>query len=107
MPEAEVYDPYDGHETSVHYDTEKGESVFRASLEKIGECDLMIAFIPVASMGTAIEMWECRGMGIPIWSITEMQDNWVVRFCSEMIFSDIESLADHLDKSLTSASKEG
>ncbi|MEE9555291.1 MAG: hypothetical protein V3W18_13465 [candidate division Zixibacteria bacterium] len=58
-PDTEIYDPYDGHEDSVHYDIEKGKSVFKDSLAKIEESDLMIVYLPSASLGTAIEMWEC------------------------------------------------
>ena len=56
----------------------------------------MIAYLPHASLGTAIEIWECYKLGIPVWTVTGMKTNWVVRFCSEKIFDDIDALSRHL-----------
>lgn len=97
-PEFVVYDPFDGNEDSVNYELERGKSVFNGSLDKIRDCDLMIAYLPEASMGTAIEMWECHHLGIPIWTITDMKENWVVKFCSEKIFDSVDSLFDEIRK---------
>jgi len=106
MPDWEVYDPYDGHEGSVHYDIVKGEAVFRNSLEELERCDLLIAYLPSASLGTAIEMWESCRLGIPVWTITEMKDNWVVRFCSERIFANVDSFGEFLKQADKTAVKE-
>jgi nucleoside 2-deoxyribosyltransferase len=96
FPDAVIYNPFDGHEKSVEYDDDKGKSTFFAAIEEIAKCDLMIAYLPHASLGTAIEIWECYKLGIPVWTITSMKTNWVIRFCSEKIFDDIESFARHL-----------
>lgn len=98
-PEAEIYDPLDGHLQSIDYDEEKGKATFLGSLAEIENCDLMIAYLPGASLGTAIEIWESYKRGIPVWTITGMKTNWVVRFCSDRIFEDIESLARYMEKS--------
>lgn len=98
-PEAEIYDPLDGHLQSIDYDDEKGKATFLGSLAEIEDCDLMIAYLPGASLGTAIEIWESYKRGIPVWTITGMKTNWVVRFCSDRIFEDIESLARYMEKS--------
>ncbi len=105
-PDSVVFDPFDGHEGSVHYDIEKGKSVFNGSLEKLRESDLMIAYLPDASLGTAIEMWESHKAGVPVWTITGMKDNWIVRFCSQKIFENIDALANHLKASTESSLKE-
>lgn len=99
LPDAIVHDPYDGHADSVNYDDDKGKAVFQAALEEIRRSDLVIAFLPCASMGTAIEIWECYKTGVPVWTITEMKDNWIVRFCSQRIFEDIDSFAEYLRRS--------
>lgn len=103
FPDAIVYNPLHGHENSVDYDDAKGKATFFNSLDEIKKCDLMIAYLPQASLGTAVEIWECYKLGIPVWTITSMKTNWVVRFCSEKIFDDIDSLARHL-KSLKATS---
>ena len=102
FPDAVVYNPFHGNENSVEYNDEKGRSVFFGALDEIKKCDLMIAYLPSASLGTAVEIWECYKLGIPVWTITPMKTNWVVRFCSERIFDDIESFARHV-RSLESA----
>jgi nucleoside 2-deoxyribosyltransferase len=105
-PEAAIYDPLQGHLQSVDYDDEKGKETFSNSLAEIDNCDLMIAYLPVASLGTAIEIWESYRRGIPVWTITGMKTNWVVRFFSERIFEDIESFADYMEKSHSAALRE-
>ena len=105
-PEAVVYDPFDGNENSVEYDDEKGKETFDGSLDKIGECDLVIAYLPVASLGTAIEIWESFKKKTPVWTITGMKDNWVVRFCSERVFEDIDALEGYLRNPVPVASEE-
>lgn len=105
-PETEIYDPLDGHLQSVDYNDEKGKATFLGSLAEIDNCDLMIAYLPGASLGTAIEIWESHKRKIPVWIITEMRTNWVVRFCSDKIFDDIESLAGYMEKSHAAVSGE-
>lgn len=105
-PEAVVYDPLDGHLQSVDYDDQKGKETFSDSLAEIDNCDLMIAYLPVASLGTAIEIWQSYKRGVPVWTITGMKTNWVVRFCSERVFEDIESFADYMEKSQAAALRE-
>ncbi len=106
FPDAVIYNPFDGHEKSIEYDDQKGKETFFSALEEIKKCDLMIAYLPHASLGTAIEIWECHKLGIPVWTITGMKTNWVVRFCSEKIFDDIESFAQHLQTIMPESLKE-
>jgi len=56
------------------------------------EVDVVVAFVPEASMGTAIEMWEAHehGRGIVI-AISPLSHNWAVRFCSHIHFPDIDA----------------
>lgn len=98
-PEAAIYDPLDGHLQSVDYDDEKGKATFYGSLAEMEDCNLVIAYLLAASLGTAIEIWESFKRGIPVWTITGMKTNWVVRFCSEKVFEDIETFADYVGKS--------
>jgi nucleoside 2-deoxyribosyltransferase len=106
FPEAEVYNPFDGHEKSIDYDDTKGKETFFQAIEEIKQCDLMVAYLPQASLGTAIEIWECYKLGIPVWTISGMMTNWVVRFCSEKIFDDIDSFAGHLESLGVTSMKE-
>jgi len=102
----EIFDPFKGHERSVDYDDEKGKDTFFGAIERIKECNLMVAFLPQASLGTAIEIWEAYKMGIPVWTISSMKTNWVIKFCSEKVFENVESLGDFLQNEDTAALKE-
>jgi hypothetical protein len=50
-----------------------------------------VAFVPEASMGTAIEMWEAyeHGRGAVI-AISPLVHNWAIRFCSHAVYADFD-----------------
>lgn len=91
LPEAQVYDPLADHQESIDYDDDKGKSVFLHHNQMCGEVDLLIAFVPEASMGTAIEMWEAWRNGRIVFTISPLSHNWTIRFCSHVVFPDIAS----------------
>lgn len=90
LPEAEVYDPFANHPTSLHYSDEEGKRVFLGHNELCGQMDVIIAFLPEASMGTAIEMWEAWQNGVAVIAITPLTTNWVVRFLTHRVYSTLE-----------------
>ena len=89
LPEADVYCHYSQHPTSITYDLPKIREVFAEGNRLAGECELLIAYIPEASMGTGIEMHEAYKHGAAIVAITPMNANWVVRAYSDCIVPDI------------------
>ena len=91
FPQAEVYDPLADHQASLDYDDDQGKSVFLHHNQMCGEVDLLIAFVPEASMGTAIEMWEAWRNGRIVFTISPLAHNWTIRFCSHAVFPDIAS----------------
>lgn len=99
FPEAEIIDPFSGHENSIDYDDDRGKQTFLKHLDLATGCDLLVAYLPHASLGTAIEIWETHRRNIPIWTISPMKTNWIIRFCSSRIFEDIESFAAFLKDS--------
>src|SRR5262245_13510611 len=60
LPDAEVYDPLADHSNSLNYDDAQGRSVFFHHCQLCQEVDVVLAFVPEASMGTAVEMWEAH-----------------------------------------------
>jgi hypothetical protein len=92
FPAAEVYDPLADHQDSLNYDDARGRAVFERHNEMCREVDVVIAFVPEASMGTAIEMWEAHRHGRFVVAISPLVHNWVIRFCSHRVFPDLESL---------------
>jgi hypothetical protein len=93
-PELDVVDPFELHPNSVEYqDAEARETLFRM-IELASSSDLMIAYAPVASMGTALEMYAAYLQKIPVLTISPMADNWVVRGLSRRVFPDLASFSD-------------
>ncbi len=72
------------------------ETLF-ALLELAMRSDLVIAYLPVASMGTALEMYSAYQSGVPVVTISPLQENWVVRATSRRQFRDLESFIAALD----------
>lgn len=87
----EIFDPFESHRYSVTYDDEQARRTFSMHLDELKSSDMMIAYLPRASLGTAIEMWEAYRNGVPIISISPMTTNWIVRFLTNKNFETIES----------------
>jgi len=104
-PQAEICDPFDGHENSINYDDETGKRTFYGHLEHVRSSDLLIAYLPHASLGTAIEIWESHKNKIPVWTISPMKTNWVIRFCSDLIFEDVEAFSGYLKSEIAKVDK--
>ena len=94
LPSAEVYCPVSLHPESLSYDDERAFEVLDESVEAARESDLLIAYLPEASMGSAIEMWEAKKAGAKIISITPLKPNWVVRYASDIVLETIEELEE-------------
>ncbi|HQF13327.1 MAG TPA: hypothetical protein PLS55_05475, partial [Thermogutta sp.] len=57
LPEVDLYDPLADHRNSLEYDRRTGRDVFFYHNKMCQTIDLLVAYLPQASMGTAIEMW--------------------------------------------------
>ncbi|MGD9646343.1 MAG: hypothetical protein AB7U73_11580 [Pirellulales bacterium] len=90
LPETDVYDPLADHGNSLEYDDQRGRSVFFHHAQLAAEVDLLVAVVPEATMGTAIEMWQARQAGRAVLTISPLAHNWVVRFLSHEVYSDID-----------------
>jgi hypothetical protein len=95
-PPAEIVCPFDLYPESPYYGPEDGKKTFLDLVNRAKEADFLVAYLPEASMGTAIEMWQAYGEGIPILSISPMADNWVVKFLSARTFTTLEEFADFI-----------
>jgi hypothetical protein len=90
FPHAEVYDPRADHAESLAYDDALGRSVFFGHNHMCREVDVLLAFVPEASMGTAIEMWEAYQHGAAVLTISPLRHNWAVKFLSHALYADLE-----------------
>ena len=91
FPQSDVYDPRADHTNSIEYDDTTGRRVFFRHNEMCREVDVLLAFVPEASMGTAIEMWEAHQHGAAVIAISPLRHNWAVKFLSHAIYADVES----------------
>jgi hypothetical protein len=102
FPASDVYDPLADHTNSLAYYDELGRQVFFDHNRMCRTVDVVLAFVPEASMGTAIEMWEAFQHGRTVITISPLSHNWAVKFLSHQIYADVESFEAALaDGSLT------
>ena len=52
-----------------------------------------MAYLPEASLGTAVEMWEAYREGVPVVTISPMRINWVVDLLSSVVCDDLDAFA--------------
>lgn len=89
FPGAEVFCPFENHPQSVSYGDERGRNVFTDLVERAGHADVVVAYLPEASMGTAVEMWEAFQKGRLVIAISPLHRNWVVKFLTHRICADL------------------
>jgi hypothetical protein len=95
-PEAEVVCPFELYPDSPHYGPEEGKRTFLDLIDRAKEADFLVAYLPEASMGTAIEMWQAYRAGARILSISPMAENWVIKFLSDRVFATMEEFAQYI-----------
>jgi hypothetical protein len=88
-PGVEIVDPNILHPNGVDYDDGLAHATLVEMAELAGRCDLVVAYAPQASMGTALEMWEAYRHGVPVVTISPMAANWVVRHLSTRVLPDL------------------
>jgi hypothetical protein len=89
-PEVEIIDPFEQHPASVEYDDARARETLFASLAYAAASDLLIAYVPTASMGTALEMYVAHARGVPVVTISPLAENWVVRALSQRVYPDLD-----------------
>lgn len=95
-PELDVVDPLILHPNSVEYDDEAARTTLFALVTLAASCDLVIAYAPQASMGTALEMNAAYEKGVPVIAISPMRENWVIRAVSTRVFPDLPAFLTHI-----------
>jgi len=102
IPGVSILDPWALNPNSVSYDEEKARHTFLTMTREAAKADLMIAYLPHPSMGTAMEMWEAFNAGLYIIAVTPLVHHWAVRFTANEIVPDLETLlADIADGRIT------
>ncbi len=83
----------------------KEDGSVRAMLGEVvalaAQCDVVISYLPTASMGSAIELHAAREAGrlvVVVAPNERMRANWVVRAYADFVFDDIGSLSQWLEQ---------
>jgi len=96
FPDVEVYCPIENHPESLTYRDDYAIKVFFEHVQMAGESEALIAFLPEASMGTAVEMWVAHEGAVPVVTISPMKENWTVRFLSDVILPDMDAFEEYV-----------
>ncbi len=107
FPAADVYDPRAKHRNSIEYADLTGREVFFRHNAMCREVDVLVAVLPSASMGTAIEMWEAYRSGAAVIAVSPMQHNWVVKYLSHAVYPTLDTFAAALAEGAVARCIEG
>jgi hypothetical protein len=91
LPDAETCCPIEMHPAGVGYAPEQQRLAFFELVETASQADLLVAYLPEASLGTAIEMWEAYHHGRPVVVITPMRENWVINLTARAVFPTLDA----------------
>jgi hypothetical protein len=97
-PELDVIDPLVLHPNSVEYDDEAARTTLFALVTLASSSDLLIAYVPQASMGTALEMNAAYERGVPVIAISPLRENWVIRAVATQVFPDLAAFMAYLNR---------
>lgn len=97
LPGAQITDPWMLHPNSVTYGPEDTVRTFMENTELARRADILIAYLPHASMGTAIELWEAYHNGTYVIAVTPMAHNWVVQITADEILPDLDTLLAYIE----------
>ncbi len=93
-PEIEIVDPILMFPGSVGFSEEKAKEVLFHLVATAAEADMIVAYLPEASMGSAMEMLRAFDQGKPIVTISPMNKNWFLLAVSDLIFPSFEALEE-------------
>ncbi len=85
FPKSILFCPVEHHPYSTLYDDKKAKDIFFKHLDILRQSHGLIVYLPEASLGSSIEMWESYQQKIVIVTISPMVSNWVVRLFSDRI----------------------
>ena len=105
-PGTQIVDPFSLFPDSVTYGDARAKQVLFEMAAEAGSSDIVIAYLPKASMGTALEMIRAYDNGKTIITISPMEANWFIRAFSAKIFPTLDEFLawvsqNHLEELMT------
>jgi len=95
-PEVAIVDPRALHPDSVHYGREEAIDTFLAMLDEAAAADVLIAYLPEASLGTALEIWRAYEAGKPVLVISPMASNWMLWATATRVLPDLTAFETYV-----------
>jgi len=89
--DVEIMDPNELHPNGVDYDDELAKATLLEMADLASQADLVVAYVPQASMGTALEMWKAFEAGVPLVTVSPMAANWVIKHLSSVVLPDLDA----------------
>ncbi len=96
-PGAQITDPWALNPHSVRYEEDRARDTFLTMTAKAGEADVLIAYLPIVSMGTAMEMWEAFRSNTYIIAVTPHVHHWAIRFTANEVLPDLDTLLSKIE----------
>ena len=84
-------------------DERKARRTFLDMTALAGTADLLIAYLPTVSMGTAMEMWQAYQSDTYIVAVTPHVHHWAIRFTADEILPDLDTLLARIENGTFSA----
>ncbi len=91
LPEVQVYCPIENYPNSLSFSDAVARETFLGLMARAAEADVLVAYVPEASMGTAIEMWQAHRHGRLVVAVSPMAANWAVRFLADVLLPDLDA----------------
>lgn len=92
MPDVQITDPFALNPYSVDYDADQARQTFFKMTDLAATADVLIAYLPKTSMGTAMEMWQAYHNNAYIIAVTPHIHHWAIRFTADEILQDLDEL---------------
>lgn len=97
IPDVQIIDPWAENPDSLNYTEAQARHTFLTMTHKASEADLLIAYLPLPSMGTAMEIWQAFQADTYIIAITPFVHHWAIRFTADNILPDLDSLFEWVE----------
>jgi len=92
MPDVRITDPFALNPYSVEYGDDQARQTFFKMTDLAATADVLIAYLPKTSMGTAMEMWQAYHNHAYIIAVTPHIHHWAIRFTANEILPDLDTL---------------
>ncbi len=97
-PEVEIVDPFVLHPGSMAFGREQAVETFLSLLDMAAGADLLVAYLPRASLGTALEIGRAFDAGKPVIAISPMDKNWMLWATTRQILPDLDAFDAFVDR---------